>query len=38
MSSETNNAVEPAFRSGFVALVGRPNAGKSRASAQEGCK
>ena len=29
MSSETNNAVEPAFRSGFVALIGRPNAGKS---------
>ena len=29
MSSETNNAAEPAFRSGFVALVGRPNAGKS---------
>lgn len=29
MNSETANASERAFRSGFVALVGRPNAGKS---------
>ena len=29
MNSENANAAEPAFRSGFVALVGRPNAGKS---------
>ena len=29
MNSENAHAAEPAFRSGFVALVGRPNAGKS---------
>ena len=29
MNSENAHAAEPEFRSGFVALVGRPNAGKS---------